>query len=151
MRRGLESWRTGLRRWIGHLLGARQLLDEYDFAGMTRRIKALSGSPDTERRQSLWSNSTDSGATLFPDRSQKLRDNARSSGIQHVDEDVVGIFMGQRLRYSEYGQVMDERMTPNEPELTRQDLEDYETRRDLFWWFVKQDTYQSILSGNRLL
>ncbi|KAI9884345.1 MAG: 25S rRNA (adenine645-N1)-methyltransferase [Watsoniomyces obsoletus] len=139
-------------KWNSHLLGARQLLDEYDFAGMTKRIKALSEIPETEeRRPSIWSNSTEGGAALFPDRSQQLRDNARSAGIHHVDEDVVGIITGQRLRYSEYGQVVDERMAPKEPELTRQDLEDYETRRDLFWWFVKQDTYQSILSGNRLL
>jgi hypothetical protein len=27
----------------------------------------------------------------------------------------------------------------------------YESQRDLFWWYCKQDAFQSILSGNRLL
>ena len=36
-------------------------------------------------------------------------------------------------------------------EWTGKDVEDFETRRDLFWWFAKQDVYQSIVSSNPLL
>jgi Fungal specific transcription factor domain len=31
------------------------------------------------------------------------------------------------------------------------DLTKYHTYQDLFWWYARQDTYQSIISGNRLL
>lgn len=33
---------------------------------------------------------------------------------------------------------------------SEKDIEDYETLRDLFWWYCKMDAYQSMLGGSKL-
>jgi hypothetical protein len=149
-----EVMATEHSKWNSHLLGARQLLDEYDFAGMTKRIKQLRIYKDTQRRQWHRPESDASVAPMQSDSVRKVAEEASFASIQDIDEDLVGIFMGQAIRYDGLGVVKIETDDPAggvEPELTRHDVEDYEVRRDLFWWFAKQDMYQSLLSGNRLL
>ena len=61
--------------------------------------------------------------------------------------------MGKRLRYDEYGRILEDNLSGDGETKTysQQELDIYETQRDLFWWYCKQDTYQSILGGGRLL
>ncbi|KAI9833578.1 MAG: hypothetical protein M1826_007192 [Phylliscum demangeonii] len=142
-------------KWSSHLLGARQLLMETDFVGMTRKIRALKTRREAERKR-LMSYGLDESATPGPIRGRKLREDVSLGDKQDVDEDLVSLFMGRRRRHDGFGQVLGdarEGPSPDRPatELTTRDLEEYEMRRDLFWWFAKQDSYQSILSGNGLL
>ena len=138
-------------KWNSHLSGARQLLDEYDFLGVTRRIRSLRG--QSAIGQSRWPRSDPaSGATAHPPGGEMPSLGSDTD----INENLVSIFLGRQLRYDEYGQMPDETMmdmsaaAPTD-QLTRKEIEDYEMRQDLFWWFAKQDAYQSILSGNSLL
>lgn len=66
--------------------------------------------------------------------------------VDDVDERVVSHFAGKEVRYGDHGHVE----TGNFG--TRQlDLPTFETLKDLYWWYCKQDVYQTILSGNDLL
>jgi hypothetical protein len=72
--------------------------------------------------------------------------------VNEVDENIVGIMMGRKVQYDQYGQILDDDEDEGwTREYTERDLEIYETQRDLFWWYCKQDAYQSILGGGRLL
>ncbi|KAI9795122.1 MAG: hypothetical protein M1816_000144 [Peltula sp. TS41687] len=141
-------------KWNSHLLGARQLLVETDFSGMTKQIRAARAQKDAERRQGLYSG-VDDRPVIFPSRALKLAQDTCLGIEPDVDEGLVGLFMGRKLRYDEFGRIVDD--TKHSPidsptrELTTKDVEEYEVRRDLFWWFSKQDSYQSCLSGNGLL
>lgn len=139
-----ECWSADHQKWSNHLLGARQLVREIDFLGMTKRIKALKMQQKREQ-QSL----------------QYMRGPVHNiyehggpySASEDVDEAIISMLMGRQLRYDEYGQIMVENDSKlNEGDaFSIRDLEIYETLRDLFWWYCKQDVYQSILGGGRLL
>ncbi len=70
-----------------------------------------------------------------------------------LDENLVSTLMGYRTRYNEYGQVVEATELPSHYHipLTSKDVEKFEIQCDLFWWYAKQDMYQSLISGNRLL
>ena len=143
-------------KWNSHLMGARQLLDEYDFLGMTLRIKVLSARREAERQRALFSDAARGGPPPFPAQTRRLQEKARFAEIYEVDEDIVDLFMGHVRTPDRTRPVNDETSDPRqagsgEPDLTRQDLEDYEVRRDLCWLFRRHDVYQSILSANPLL
>ena len=140
-------------KWNSHLLGARQLLVETDFVTLTRKAKAK------RQHQNLAGESRYVGGgnhttSLNPFLQHRFIRASLALSEQEVDGAVVGYFMGPRLHTHRqtralddvYGQHVDEA-----DEFTARDDEDYELRSDLFWWFVKQDLYQSILSGNHLL
>lgn len=133
-----ECWSADHQKWSNHLLGARQLVREIGFAQMTRYIK---------RR-------TIEGRGQHSRQDGDYFDEARfQPHVDEVDENIVGHMMGNKVRYDQYGHIMDDD-TPeldDGKEYTERDLEIYETQRDLFWWYCKQDTYQSILGGGRLL
>ncbi|KAF2395806.1 hypothetical protein EJ06DRAFT_264283 [Trichodelitschia bisporula] len=63
-----------------------------------------------------------------------------------VDEALVGTIVGSQLRYDNFGSIEDASQAER-----RFDMAQYELYQDLFWWYAKQDAYQSIVSGNRLL
>lgn len=141
-------------KWNSHLLGARQLIVETDFAGMTKRIKENKAERDRTRRGSV-SIGADGRPVFHPNKARRLDSDAYLDLYQEVDENLVSLFMGRSVRYDEYGQVVEESPRREAPQPKNQirvrDVEDYEIRRDLFWWFARQDVYQSILSGGGLL
>lgn len=139
-----ECWAADHQKWSNHLLGAKQLVKEIDFAGMTRHIKRKKAQKRQEvlERQHF---AYDNGLEYDFDDQSHLRPH------DEVDENIVGIIMGRKVSYDEYGQVVDDDRIPGwGKEYTERDLEIYETQRDLFWWYCKQDTYQSILGGGKL-
>ena len=139
-----ECWSADHQKWSNHLYGARQLVREIDFAGMTKYIKATKLQRRREERARQYQ--AQQLGQFYDDRNRFLPSD-------DVDENIVSVLMGRRLRYDEYGQILDD----NAPDdgankvYTERDLEIYETQRDLFWWYCKQDVYQSILGGGRLL
>lgn len=68
-----------------------------------------------------------------------------------VDEDFISGITGQKLDEGQQGSVINEQETEKSHIHTDRDIEIYENQRDLFWWYCKQDVYQSILSGDKLL
>ncbi|RFU28285.1 hypothetical protein B7463_g8062, partial [Scytalidium lignicola] len=124
-----ECWCGDHQKWSNHLLGARQLLRHTDYSGITTYIKSRS----VQRHQSLSSSYQHRRDDFDPEFLDEDHDQYRED--DDVDENIIGLLMGKTLRYDEYGQVIDK---------------NYETQRDLFWWYCKQDVYQSLLSGGRL-
>ena len=122
------------------------LLREVDFAGMTKYIKSLK----LKQRQ-------EEEAQNFPGMQQTFgsvsEDRLYQRANEDVDENIVGMLMGKRVRYDQYGQILDEDTADNtgRKSYSRKQLQDYEIQQDLFWWYCKMDAYHSILGGGRLL
>ncbi|KAH7314149.1 hypothetical protein BKA65DRAFT_571361, partial [Rhexocercosporidium sp. MPI-PUGE-AT-0058] len=140
-----ECWSADHQKWSNHLLGAKQLVKEIDFAGMTRYIKRKKA---RKRQEALERNQYSHEHGLEYD----FDDQSHLQASDEVDEDIVGTLMGRKVSYDEYGQIIDDGRNAGmwEKEYTDRDLEIYETQRDLFWWYCKQDAYQSILGGGKL-
>ena len=135
-------------KWNSHLTGARQLLMEVDFRGMTKRIKENKAQTAANSLYANWQNSYN-GFKNYPSYSNNMLPNSDN----RINERLVSQIMGWKIRFDEYGLVVDENV-PLEPpkiKITPKDIETYQTYGDLFWWYCKQDVYQSIISGNRLL
>lgn len=141
-----ECWAADHQKWSNHLLGAKLLVREIDFAGLTRHIK----------RQRVQKRQQDIDKFHYAQEHGlefDFEDQSHLQPVDEVDKNVVGTLMGRKVSYDGYGQVIDDSKSGNmwEKEYTQRDVEIYETQRDLFWWFCKQDTYQSILGGGKLL
>ncbi|KAK3074938.1 hypothetical protein LTS18_014135, partial [Coniosporium uncinatum] len=125
-------------KWSSHLIGAKQLLVETDYPGMTREIRRMQAETD---QFSPYEMAPPQDGTYF---------NQDSNAI---DEVIVSTLIGRELRYDEFGHVVvDMSGKPLFSSMPQQlDLSRYELYQDLFWWYARQDAYQSIISGNRLL
>ncbi|TVY13049.1 hypothetical protein LARI1_G009242 [Lachnellula arida] len=141
-----EVWTADHQKWCNHLLGARQLVREIDFSGMTRYIKSQKAQKRWEERTRYYQTQQQGvGHNFYDDR---LRHQAY---VDDVDETIVSMLMGKKLRYDQFGQVIDDTLQDDSGKTySERDLELYETQRDLFWWYCKQDAYQAILGGGRL-
>lgn len=143
-----ECWCADHQKWSNHVLGARQLVRLIDFAGMTKNIKQTKIRQRHEQRIRYYQANQQhaTGHNLFEERMRY------QAFIEDVDENLVGILMGKKVRYDQHGQILDDMAQDTSTiQYSERDLELYETQRDLFWWYCKQDTYQSILGGGRLL
>lgn len=125
-------------KWSTHLAGAKQLVLETDFTGMLRQFGALK----KERAIRLQHEAT--YADLPP--SPRNPEDDSLDQIAEVDEQLVSKFFGQEIRYTQQGFV-----EASIGSIERLDLEKLEVMKDLFWWYCKQDAYQSAISGNPLL
>lgn len=143
-----ECWCADHQKWSNHILGAKMLVKEIDFAGMTRRIKLLNQQQRREERLREYHAQQHQVFHALQDQRAQYR-----GADDEVDENIVSMLMGKKLRYDEYGRVLEDNPPDSgaDKTYTERDLETYETQRDLFWWYCKQDAYQSILGGGRLL
>ncbi|KAF1982629.1 hypothetical protein K402DRAFT_424384 [Aulographum hederae CBS 113979] len=132
-------------KWSSHLLGAKQLIVEIDYAGMTREIRKMKASKAARDRQAGLESSD---IVLQSDGSYSYQDNGHA-----LDEGLVSTLIGRKLRYDEFGRIIDEPAAKSGFSSIPKDLDigKYELYQDLFWWYARQDAYQSIVSGNRLL
>ena len=142
-----ECWCADHQKWSNHLLGAKQLVREIDFAGMTKQIKSMKMQQRREERERKFQAEKHGRRGSYDDQTRF------QTIAEDVDENIVGMLMGKKLRYDQYGRIMDDDAPDDGPSrvYTQRELEVYETQRDLFWWYCKQDVYQSILGGGRLL
>ena len=128
--------------WKKHLTGARQLLMEVDYRAMTRCIKEDKARIKAGNLYSSWQNSYSgfSHHNGFPNEDE-------------IDESLVNQIMGRKVHYDEYGRIIDSDKPVEFPKaaITSKDIEEYKIYGDLFFWYCKQDMYQSIISGNCLL
>lgn len=138
------------QKWSNHLLGSQVLLNEIDFRGMTNYIKRQK-KQQRNRQAQMFHHNMAMGVDL--DYYEDEPEDVPYLPDDDVNENLVGMIMGKKLKYDESGQILDDVYEPSGKEkvYTRRDIEIYENQRDLFWWYAKQDAFQSILSGNRLL
>lgn len=132
--------------WNTHLAGAKQLVIETDFAGMTKEFRQMKADKTMRDSQNPY---------YMPDMPPLPYNShpydALLDQIPDTDEGVVSIFAGKGLKYDEYGRIIDQSSDDREEHRKSLDLVNYETLKDLFWWYCKQDVYQSIISGNPLM
>ena len=133
-------------KWNRHLAGARQLLMEVDFKGITKQIREEKARRSRQKEYPIWYYSRD---TLM--NHDRFEQNPEVQNDDSADEILVSQLMGYKINYNEFGRIVDDRAESSRTPLTEKDKETYRIHCDLFWWYAKQDVYQSIVSGNRLL
>nr|POE54475.1 hypothetical protein CFP56_41413 [Quercus suber] len=122
-------------RWNTHLAGSSKLFIETEFAEMTRQSKRM-------RRQ------RDNRTSSYNESSSKQQtEDEVLEQIFDVDERIISDFVGKEVRYEDHGRIMEGQTCREKP----LDLTKFETVKDLYWWYCKQDVYQAILSGDGLL
>jgi len=138
-------------KWNSHLSGARQLIMDIDFAGMQRRIEVHRNQQEARLHQQQIHNGNGNGYGML--YAPGISDDIPSRYERQLDEDFISTLRGRELRYNQYGQVEneDEPSSASNRPPTAHEIENFEIQSDLFWWYAKQDMYQSIVSGNRLL
>lgn len=140
-----ECWGADHQKWSNHLLGARMLIKEIDFAGMTKYLKSMKLKQRQEEESQNFPGMQHTFGGVDGDSNLYRRSN------EDVDENIVGMLMGKRVRYDQYGHIIDDDVDNiGRKSYTQKQLEDYEIQRDLFWWYCKMDSYHSILGGGRL-
>lgn len=125
-------------KWNTHLSGSKQLFLETDFVTMTQQFKRMKADRAAELHLGRGYNTQSSRAQMQDDILDSICD---------VDERVISELVGKEIRYGNHGHVM----TPKSGRPSELDLNDFEILKDLYWWYLKQDVYQSIVSGNPLL
>ncbi|KAI4251273.1 MAG: hypothetical protein LQ352_004951 [Teloschistes flavicans] len=135
-------------KWNSHLAGARELILEIDFVGMTERINAYKAETKATAKGNIYDY-----RQVQHDRGQRRMSFDILRTDKEIDETLINILIGFKTKFNEYGHVID----PSEPNsynlrpLSPKEVENFEIQCDLFWWYAKQDMYQSLISGNRLL
>lgn len=139
-------------KWCDHLLGAHQLVKQIDFAGITRYLKTKKAYMANLPPQNIYCDGDMSSDTAIIYGDDSMEDSSLSMNDE-VDENLVGIIMGKQIRYAEYGEIIEDPDAPymGNKRFTQRELDLFDTQQDLFWWYIKQDVFQSILSQNRLL
>ncbi|KAF2774355.1 hypothetical protein EJ03DRAFT_346967 [Teratosphaeria nubilosa] len=126
-------------KWNTHLSGTSRLFIETDFARMTQQYRRLK--QDRVARQQLGRRRRSDSFSSYSIRDELL------DQIPDIDERIVSELVGREVRYGDHGQV-----EPPASSLPAElDLSKFEMLKDLYWWYCKQDVYQSIVSGNPLL
>lgn len=129
-------------KWDRHVAGAAQLLKEIDFAGMTRDLRAYRRTIRSQK--SAWA-----GYDPFSSYSY-AEDDPFAEKESEVDANIVSRLIGRPIDYDQIGRV-DVYTKAKRRHFSRKDIENFRLQCDLYWWYAKQDMYQSMLSGNRLL
>lgn len=142
-----ECWSADHQKWSNHVLGARMLVREIDFASTTRHMKSMKSQQRQQEHDRIFQAQQQGLGGFGDDRSRHLMPS------EDVDENLVGMLMGKKVRYDQYGHILDDDISDNggSRAYTPRELETYETQRDLFWWYCKFDVYQSVLGGGPLL
>ncbi|KAE8377644.1 hypothetical protein BDV26DRAFT_206714 [Aspergillus bertholletiae] len=134
-------------KWNNHIAGAAHLVRDIDYAGITRDLRA--------HRRRTWTQRFEVGAFGFPlSRSHSLcntfsEDDPFAEKENSIDEDIIGTIVGRAVNYDDFGEIdngYDVRSSKRY--FTRKDIENFRVQCDLYWWYFKQDIFQSMLTGN---
>lgn len=141
-----EVWTADHQKWSNHVLGARQLLREIDFAGISRHIRQADIQRRNQERFRYSQQQQEIGHNFYDESLQ------RQAYVNEVDENLVDLLVGSKVLYDSHDPTTNVTSTRYDNKTySQKELDDYEIQRDLFWWYCKQDAYQSLLGGGRLL
>jgi hypothetical protein len=131
-------------KWSSHLAGAKQLLQAIPFKRMAREARRLKAQQLTQKDPYALYEGDQWGASSDP----SLGDISAT-----IDESLISNLMGRQVRVEHFGHVSDDEEDGIDSGgySSPFDLQKYELYQDLYWWYARQDVYQAILSGNRLL
>lgn len=137
-------------KWSNHIVGGSRLVQEFNFAGMTKVVRRMRARVKEQQAylqsQGFWSD--------VPGANQGwgLIDDAFSRAESDVDEGLVSVLMGRSVDYNDFRHTSDKVDDYQADQvLSEKDLYEFRIRCDLYWWYCKQDLYQSLVSGNQLL
>ena len=140
-------------KWNSHLAGARELIMDIDFASMVKRMEAHR--QQQEEAEARLKHEMQHGVAneYWREYARGALDDFPEWADRQLDERLISTIMGWGTRYDQRGRIIDEGHPAPQTEspLTAHDIENFEIQCELFWWYVKHDIYQSIISGNRLL
>ncbi|GAD93882.1 C6 finger domain protein, putative [Paecilomyces variotii No. 5] len=137
-------------KWNSHVAGSSQLIREIDFAGLTRDLRAHRRRVRAQREQEQmaqmetwpWYDQFGGGAS---------EDDPFCEKESEIDENLISLLMGRVINYDEFGRIEDGNQAASpRKHFTKKDIENYRIQSDLYWWYTKQDLFQSLISGNRL-
>ena len=136
-------------KWNSHLSGARELVMEIPFDKLSKKIEAFR--QKKEQEENLRRSRSNHGNDYH--FSHRTSHDIMTLNDRRLDRDLISNIMGWDVRNDETGEIIvDEGAVPQpERQLSQKELDEYEVQLDLFWWYAKQDVYQSIISGNGLL
>ena len=117
--------------WNMHLAGTRLLFEEIDFVTMTRQARRIKREHLAQRQLGRIQRSSLAG----------LGYEERSDDSPDVDERIVSHLAGKEVNYEDQGDVQTcHTCIPNGLNLGK-----FEVLKDFYWWYCKQDVYQSIM------
>jgi len=131
-------------KWSSHVHGAKQLLKEIDFDRVTKRVEMLGDDEEAQAEvdsqeaaaAAAAAAARPAGATLLAARRMRRQMIADDS-----DFSLKSYFMGKR------GSANKQKGSRADRPFSKKELEHLKLQADMFWWYVKMDCYQSILSG----
>lgn len=139
-----EVWTAEHIKWSTHLVGAAQLVTELDFRTLAQEARRLKAVQLAEERQASYQQ-----PVIFID--QKRLSEAFTERSLAPDAGVVGTIMGKMVDYDDFGfnegmyNIKYARKTSIPEKL---DLQIFDTLQDLYWWYIRHDAFQSMVSGN---
>ena len=137
-------------KWNSHLSGARELVMEIDFINLARRIELHRKRQQSADAKMVFQHDPSAMTNLF---TSPTPHEVATRASPRLDDHFIQTITGWDIRYDEHGPIVDGTHTSMNMDipLKPSDFENFEIKSDLFWWYAKQDMFQSILSGNRLL
>jgi hypothetical protein len=142
-----EVWTAEHVKWSTHLVGAAQLLTELDFRSLTREARRFKAAQNAEERQFPYQN-----PEMLIDQkdfNRKLEERAMMP-----DPNLVSTIIGKKVNYDDFGMILEDNGVRYEKKTClsgKLDLQGFETLQDLYWWYVRHDAFQSMVSGNPLM
>ncbi|KAE8348112.1 hypothetical protein BDV28DRAFT_112129 [Aspergillus coremiiformis] len=136
-------------KWNNHLAGSAQLVREIDYAGITRDLRS--------HRRRVWAQRQGISGFGFPLAgnhpygSAFSEDDPFAEKENSIDERVIATIVGRAVNYDDFGQVGDDYdRRSHKRHFSRKDVENFRVQCDLYWWYFKQDIFQSMLTGNAI-
>lgn len=134
-----EVWSSDHEKWCKHLLGSRLVLKEIRFPEMTRAYL----SARRTKREKLEEMVGQRMGNPFAAQEEAPEDELYR--LQDPDLAFVSQICGTRLAFEPQSSAESISILS----YNDKDIEKYEQLADLFWWYCKMDTYQSVLSGTK--
>lgn len=136
-------------KWNSHVAGAAQLIKEIDFAGITRDLRAHRRNVKAQRNQMAQTDPWWGYGDFSKNRLSE--DDPFAEKEADINEELIGALIGKAVNYDRFGQIESEgQRLGGKKHFTRKDIENFRIQCDLYWWYCKQDLFQSMISGNPL-
>lgn len=136
-------------KWNSHVAGSAHLVREIDYARMTRDLRQFRRNVQVQRAGSVSGSGALFASSSSPTGQSEEDPFAEKEGS--IDQHLIGTIMGRAVNYDEFGRVEDGSSQQYQRHFTAKDIETFRIQCDLYWWYCKQDLFQSIISGNKLL
>ncbi|KAJ6172173.1 hypothetical protein N7470_001240 [Penicillium chermesinum] len=134
-------------KWNSHVAGAAHLIREVDFPGLTRDLRAYRRRMHDYRRNMEWAAASQ---YYYPVGSGGSEDDPFADKEDSINQEFIGTLLGRRIDYDQFGHVEGYHSQAPKKHFSRKDIENFRIQTDLYWWYIKQDTIHSLISGDAL-